>query len=196
MIHPPRLRGLRLGPWLLLMAACSGKDAQPGGSGGEESSLSGGTKGESTGGVPSGGGTSAGGSQTGGASSGGSDAGGADDGAGGEEQGESGGANNGTGGSDTQAYQLCDTELGQQDNPGCSAIAICRSGICTPPCENDLLDGVLGTGDDCLAPATGNADLSCGLGYCTLRCANDLTCPDGMICEGSLPGAESCARLP
>ncbi len=95
------------------------------------------------------------------------------------------------GGPGADPYQLCDQDLGRDNNPGCDAGTICRNGYCTTPCENNLIDNTFGTGEDCPPPATGDARTGCGLGYCWLRCFNGETCPDGLICSG-VPQSEDC----
>jgi hypothetical protein len=155
-----------------------------------------GSGGSNAGGASAGGsgeaGTSTGGTAAGEAGSG-AESGGGNGGNGGS--GGSGGANGGAsgegGGVGTYAYPFCDQDLGQENNPGCEPGTICRSGYCTGPCENNITEGIQGTGEDCPQPETGDAFTFCGLGYCWLRCFNGETCPDGMVCNG-VPDAENC----
>jgi hypothetical protein len=158
----------------------------------------------------SGGDSGSGGSNASGAPAGGS--GGAGTGAGGAAAGEAGsgaesGAGNGGGGNGgtsgdggasgeggsvgTYAYPFCDQDLGEENNPGCESGTNCRSGYCTGPCENNLIEDVYGDGAECPRPESGDALVVCGLGHCWLRCFNDETCPDGMVCNGP-PDGENC----
>ncbi len=83
-------------------------------------------------------------------------------------------------------YGRCDLALGGDGNPQCPGAESLCNGSCIPGrCETDLAGGALGTGDDCPAPLTGNADPECNFGYCTLACSEELICPDGMFCRGS-----------
>lgn len=125
------------------------------------------------------------------ASSGGASSGGSSDGSAGED--ESGGLSGTGGDATTSAYTVCDEELGEENNPLCGSAMICRSGYCTPGCENNVIDDLIGTGEDCPVPTTGDAQLSCGLSYCHLRCPDGKTCPDELVCQvGATLGTEIC----
>jgi hypothetical protein len=187
----------------LLGAACSGRETERGGpaSAGTGSSASGGVSGGAVAGASGVGATAAGSGAEGGAAgarqsgaggaSGGSTGSGGSSGqaagvaggaAGGETAGRGGAA--GAGGGVAGAYSRCDPDLGIGNNPACDAGSICGSGYCAPPCENDIIEGLLGRGDDCPAPLSGKPSVGCSVGHCRLGCQNGGTCPTGLICPG------------
>lgn len=191
-----------VGFFTLLAPGCGQSDEPGGGSGGADGAPSGGST--STGGGVASGGASSGGSPTatggggsgsggGGDSAGGGD-GGDDQGSGGDDGQPSGGMSGSGGGASSGAYVVCDQDAGEEDNPDCGSGMICRVGYCTPACENNIIDDIAGTGEDCPVPATGEPRISCGLGYCYLRCFDGGTCPDQLVCNpGPTPGTETCS---
>lgn len=85
----------------------------------------------------------------------------------------------GNGGAGTlEPYGLCDTSLGNTNNPECPAPGSACNGWCAPPCS-----ATSSTGDDCPDPLSGTtSEKACNFHLCYLLCGADATCPDGLRC--------------
>lgn len=154
-----------------------------GGSGTVSTGMSGATTASGASVGSSSGGAGTGGSDSGGGPSGGSTQGGSDGGpAPGGQGGDPGDANADTGGmSGLEPYRRCDMSLGEEDNWGCDPGATCLNGVCDFSCTVDPND-ITGPGDECPRPLTGDPDIRCVFGHCTLHCPSGPVCPDGMQC--------------
>ena len=78
-------------------------------------------------------------------------------------------------------YRACTGDPMANDCPLAGSVCNPPNFVCSPMCDEPDLP--------CPMPSTGSVVAACWFGACALPCDGGATCPDGMMCNGTLPGA-------